>query len=251
VAHQLYYCVNFRERREIWIGPDGSGRMRGTETDPVFPTAKDRQNWKAMGRTAPPLLGPPSDEKFGPGGLSTGPADLSKLPTDPATLAGLISSRKIEGGPPGPAEDFVQVGDLLRESDASPELRAALFKVAAGIPGVKVLGTVKDSDGRSGTGIAFVNSASSQPSPSPLPSPADSASPAPSASPSASPGPGAGSQGTVLSELVFDPATSGLLAEQTVRVRPDGSTTLLNWTDYLLSGVVDSVTDTPPASSVP
>jgi hypothetical protein len=278
VAKHLYYCVNFRERREIWIGQDGSGRIRETETDPVFPTAKDRQQWLAMGKTAPPLVGPPSDERFGPGKLVDGPVDLSKLPTDPAQLAKLISSRKIEGGPPGPAEDFVQVGDLLRESDASPELRAALFKVAAGIPGVKLLGTVTDSDGRSGTAIAFPHSASgtpSQPTPIPTsgsgdsaapspgpsassspsaggtesPAPSDSASPSPSAS--ASPGPGDGSQGTVLDELIFDPETSGLLAEQTVLVRPDGSTKLQLYYDYLLSGVVDSVNDVPPSSSVP
>jgi len=270
---RLYYCVNFREQREIWIGPDGSGRIRGTETDPVFPTAKDRQNWKALGREAPPLVGPPSDERFGPGGLSTGPVDLSKLPTDPAKLAEMISSRKIEGGPPGPAEDFVQVGDLLRETSASPELRAALFKVAAGIPGVKLLGTVTDSDGRSGTAIAFPHPArgdeestinggpipavSAAPSPAPSasgdqsPAPSDSPSPSSSPSPSASPGPGDGSHGTVLNELIFDPATSGLLSEQTVLVRPDGSTKLLLWSDYLLAGVVDSVSDVPPSSSVP
>jgi hypothetical protein len=224
-----------------------------------------------MGRTAPPLVGPPSDERFGPGELSAGPVDLAKLPTDPARLAALISSRKIEGGPPGPAEDFVQVGDLLRESSASPELRAALFKVAAAIPGVKLLGTVTDSDGRSGTAIAFPHrakgdeespgagvpgsEASATPSPAPSASgdepPAPSDSPGPSSSPPVIPGPGDGSHGTVLNELIFDPGTSGLLAEQTVLVRPDGSTKMLLWSDYLLSGVVNSVNDVPPASSAP
>jgi hypothetical protein len=264
-SDNLYACWNLHDKREIWIGPDGSGRIRESQTDPTFATAKDRENWIEMGR--PARVGPPSDEKYGPGGLSTGPADLSKLPTDPAQLAELISSRKIEGGPPGPAEDFVQVGDLLRETAASPELRAALFKVAAGIPGVKLLGTVTDSDGRSGTAIAFVSSASNEPTalPSPVPAasagssdppsaaPSGSPSPSPSGSPSpsASPGPGGGSQGTVLNELIFDPGTSGLLAEQTVRVHPDGSTQLVVWSDYLLSGVVDSVSDVPPSSSVP
>jgi hypothetical protein len=274
MAHNLYACWNLHDKREIWIGPDGSGRIRESQTDPTFPTAKDRQNWLAMGPGKPPLVGPPSDEKYGPGGLSPGPADLSKLPTDPAQLAQMISSRKVEGGPPGPAEDFVQVGDLLRETAASPALRAALFKVAAGIPGVRLLGTVTDSDGRSGTAIAFPNSAASEPSPmaSPVPAPSsgdsavpspaapasspgpsapDSPSPSSSASPSASPGPGDGSQGTVLNELIFDPGTSALLAEQTVLVHPDGSAKLLGYSDYLLSGVVDSVSDVPPSGSVP
>ena len=265
-SHNLYACWTLHDKREIWVGPDGSGRLRESQSDPAFPTAKDRQNWLAMGPGKPPLIGPPSDEKYGPGGLSPGPADLSKLPTDPVQLAAMISSRKIEGGPPGPAEDFVQVGDLLRETAASPALRAALFKVAAGIPGVRLLGTVTDSEGRSGTAIAFPHSAASEPTsmPSPVPtsssgasaapSPAASASsPEPSApdSPSPSASPGDPSQGTVLDELIFDPATSGLLAEQTVLVHPDGSTTLVTYSDYLLSGVVDSVNDVPPSSSVP
>jgi len=46
---------------------------------------------------------------------------------------------KVEGGPPGPAEAFTQVGDLLRETDASPALRAALYSAAAGLAGVKSL----------------------------------------------------------------------------------------------------------------
>jgi hypothetical protein len=82
---------------------------------------------------------------------------LVKLPTNPAKLAELISSRKIEGGPGGPAEDFVKVGDLLRETDAPPALRSALFQVAAHIPGVKALGTVSDHAGRSGVGVVCIS----------------------------------------------------------------------------------------------
>jgi hypothetical protein len=260
-AGQHYYCFNTRDKREIWIGSDGSGRIRETSSDLTFPTAQDRRNWIADGS---PVLTGSSDDREGPGHLSDGPVDLSTLPTDPAKLAEMISSRKIEGGPPGPGEDFTQVGDLLRESDASPELRAALFKVAAGIPGVKLLGTVTDPDGRSGIAIAWAHNRADEPTQMPSPIPASSSgdsaapsasssesSPSDSPSPSTSPGSGDDSQGIVLNELVFDPDTSGLLAEQTVLVRPDGSTKLLVYSDYLLSGVVDSVSDVPPPSSVP
>jgi hypothetical protein len=48
----------------------------------------------------------------------------------------MLSAGKIEGGPPGPAENFTQIGDLLRETDASPALRSALYQVAETIPGV-------------------------------------------------------------------------------------------------------------------
>ena len=94
----------------------------------------------------------------------------------------MLSARRIEGGPPGPAEDFVQVGDLLRETDASPALRAAIYQVAAKIPGVVALGTVTDHAGRSGIGLAYDDHG-------------------------------------VQSALIFDPATSALLGETDDRDR--------------------------------
>src|SRR6185437_8833088 len=125
------YSVLVPEERQIWIGADGSGRLAETFGQAEFPSAADHARWVAAG--SPSLAEVPSDESFGPGGLSDGPTDLSTLPTDPAALGAMLSARKIEGGPPGAAEDFVQVGDLLRETDASPALRAALYQVAAGL----------------------------------------------------------------------------------------------------------------------
>jgi hypothetical protein len=149
-----YYSVDYVQHRQIWIGFDASGRIVETNTHPTFPSHRDRANWLAAGH--PSLRVPPLDDKFGPHGLSGGPVNLLKLPTDPAKLAALISSRKIDGGPPGPAEDFARVGDLLRETDAPPALRSALFQVAAHIPGVTVLGTVTDPVG-SGVGVAYIS----------------------------------------------------------------------------------------------
>ena len=48
---------------------------------------------------------------------------------------------------------FTIVGDLLRESPASPALPAALYRVAADVPGVRLVGTVRDAAGRQGTAI--------------------------------------------------------------------------------------------------
>jgi hypothetical protein len=78
---------------------------------------------------------------------------MQSLSTDPGTL--LEQMRRIDGGPDTPAEDFVHVGDFLRETDASPALRAALYRAAALIPGVKLLGTAKDHFGRQGLGVAL------------------------------------------------------------------------------------------------
>jgi hypothetical protein len=141
----------------------------------------------------------------------------SSAATNPRKLAALLFARKIEGGPPGPAEDFVQVGDLLRETDAPPALRAALFKVAETITGVRYLGRITDQAGRTGIGMAYI----SRPPRGRYPSQYG------------------------MSELIFGARTSALLAEQTVLVNTrTGARTVTSWTVYLKSGPVDSVTST-------
>jgi hypothetical protein len=50
---------------------------------------------------------------------------------------------------------FVLVGDALRETAATPAQKAALYAVAARIPGVQLLGTVTDAQNRQGTAVAI------------------------------------------------------------------------------------------------
>ena len=96
---------------------------------------------------------------------------------------------------------------------APPALRAALFTVTEGIPGVEELGTVTHQTGRTGVGVAFTSAG-------------------------------------VRHELIFNPTDSTLMGEQDVVVaaspqnEPVG--TVVDWVVYLHSGVVDS-----DASSVP
>jgi hypothetical protein len=198
------YTVSLPETRQIWIAPDGSGRLVETFGTAVFLSPQDRADWVAAG--SPDLSTAPSDTTFGPGGLTDGPTDLTKLPTDPKTLGALISSRQVEGGPPGPAEDFTQIGDLLRETDAPPALRAALFQAAAALPGIEQLGRVTDHSGRPGVGIAFES-------------------------------------GGARHELIFNPADSSLMGEQDVVTGAPQSEpldTLADWVVYLQSNVVNS-----------
>jgi hypothetical protein len=209
------YNVSYTERRQIWLGSDGSGRIVESYTHPRLGSAKDRAGWIAAGR--PSLTVAPSDSTFGRGQLSEGPTNLNRLPDDPAKLAALLFARKIEGGPKGPGEDFVQIGDLLRENYVRPALRAAIFTVAERIPGVRLLGTVTDQNGRSGIGLAYVH---------------------------------AYVRGeTAEAVLIFDPKTSKMIAEETfVTHTKTGKSVLVAWTDYLKSAVVDSVTSTSPVS---
>jgi hypothetical protein len=205
------YSVLLPEHRQIWVGPDGSGRLFETYGEPVFLSARDHAAWLAAG--SPSIPHAPSDTTFGPGGLYL--MKLSDLPTDPSALAADLSSRKIEGGPPGAAEDFTQIGDLLRETDASPALRSALYQVAAALPGVQSLGSVTDHSGRTGVGVAYVDHG-------------------------------------VQDELVFDPQTSALLGEQNTVVGPGANYpvgTVVDWVVYLQSAVVDSTTSTAAADA--
>jgi hypothetical protein len=194
--------------REAWIGLDGAGRLMETRGTASFPTAADEAAWKDAG--SPDLgNGTTSDESFEAGGLWF--VDLSGLPTDPDALLGVIEERRIVVGPPGDAETFMLIGDLLRETYASPALRAALYEVAAGLPGVELVGNVRDASGRPGVAVAY------------------------------------GHDGT-RSELTFDPETADMLGEGTVVT--DGGTmglpvgTVLSSAVYLASGVVDSTDET-------
>jgi hypothetical protein len=63
--------------------------------------------------------------------------------------------RQIDGGPRTPAEDFVHIGDFLRETDAPPAIRAAIYRAAALIPGIRLLGWVRNYSGQFGLGIAY------------------------------------------------------------------------------------------------
>jgi hypothetical protein len=211
------YCVNYQEYRQIWIGSDGSGRIVQKDVHPSFPTPADRASWIAMGR--PSLREVPSDDRSGPGGLSVGPPGLLKLPTDPARLAALISARKVEGGPPGPAEDFWQLGDLLRETDAPPALRSAIFQVAAHDRGVRAVPQLTSYAGKPAVGVEYVDR---------LPR-----------------GHGDDAGYGRAYQLIFDRQTSALLAERIILTNPaTGARVLASFTDYLVSGVVDSTRST-------
>lgn len=192
--------------RQTWIAANGGGRARVVFAKPEFLTAGQRRAWKAAGS---PHLGSGQVEDFA---LSGQPfLDTSNLPTRPKALRKLIEARKIPlvDGPPGEAETFTLIGDMLRRTYLPPRFRAALYRVVAELPGVALLGQVKDPVGRAGTGVAFT-------------------------------------KGSVIHELIFDPETSALLGEREVAARripelhvPAGTET--GSVSYLETKVVDSL----------
>lgn len=210
--------------REIWISPDGSGRLIESRGEPIWFGPADRAAWQAAG--SPDLRGTPhSDTRFGPTPPGVDPwtpqpprlffQDVDALPTDPGSLRQLIDGRAAaNGGGATDYERFLIVGDLLRETDAAPKVRAALYRVAAGLNGVELVGSVKDRAGRSGTAVSMVNAQSSL--------------------------------GLEQRVLIFDPHTAVLLAEedallQDVDYLDADPPIVIGYNTYLVSEVVAAI----------
>jgi hypothetical protein len=198
---------------EMWIGADGSGVQRSDSKS--VPTLFDPREARACAHMLKQLRSSVgvSETVFAARCLVLGPVDLQRLPTNVTKLRRELVSGRIEGGPPGAGQDFVTVGDLLTLTDASPALRAALYKVASTLPGVQLLGRVRDPVGREGLGLAIDDRG-------------------------------------LRDELIFNPTTSALLAEkQTVISKSSGypapNGALASQAVYLRSAIVDSL---PPGT---
>jgi hypothetical protein len=192
-------CIAYAtDHRQIWVAADGSGLLRETSGPSTFTSASDR----ALCLSTRPRItsaGGTSNLWFADQCFELGPTnDMQALSTNPRTL--LRQMRKLDGGPPGPAEDFVHIGDFLRETDARPALRAALYRAAALIPGVELLGLVRDHGGRRGLGVALVHDG-------------------------------------VRNELIFNPRTAALLGEQSTGKAPGSSSWAVYVGSRLVRGV--------------
>jgi hypothetical protein len=157
-----------------WIAADGSRRLRQTTGVPIYLNERSRSDWDPAALRAVLV---PLNLDFGPRQLSFD--DLSGLPTDPAVLAGVIRERAERGFYRGSFQVFTQnwvppygsiavdmplshamfftIENMLSQQSAPPAVRAALYKVAAGIPGLELLGPVHDRAGRPGVAVAMTS----------------------------------------------------------------------------------------------
>jgi hypothetical protein len=133
------------------------------------------------------------------------------LPTDPASLERFIESH-FQNGAVDAGATFEFAGTFL-DAGAPPPVRAALYRLIALLPGVKVLGPMTDRLGRPGIGLGFTEYG-------------------------------------VRDVLIVDPATSAVLEREGVVVgrNPFGTEnepwwkigTVINYTIYVTSGVTNS-----------
>ncbi|MEU7364275.1 CU044_5270 family protein [Streptomyces hygroscopicus] len=152
-------------------------------------------------------------------------ADLRKLPGDSAKLQEFLADLYEEdrdGEITGRTEWMWQQAAGLIRLPVKPAVRAAAYRVIAGLPGIRSLGEVTDPLGREGVGFA-------------LP---------------ASDRPG---YGTGRSELIVDPATGALLADREVLTEPDATAaeaglragTVVNYTATVTAEWTDRQLETP------
>ena len=197
--------------REDWVAADGSGRIQETVGELIFLSEADRVAWEA-GDFTPYAL----NEDFGPGGLEPQLTNAS-LPTDVALLRAAVKQQAAATHPWAvDSQMFVVIRDLLRDPLTPPDVRAGLFQVAAGLPGIEMLGEMADRIGRPGVAVAMTAFPM-------LP--------------------------YARQEIViFDPATSVLLEERTVSLAPYGDTPapfLWGYATYLETEVVPEMPACP------
>jgi hypothetical protein len=140
-------------RRQVWQSADGrkDGLVRDValRNEPLpwggrVPGVGPRVSWVTL-PAACPRAGPPlGSYEF-----------LTTLPTDPARLRAWIYDHKA-GGQGADDQAWTDIGDLLKETLVPPKLAAALFKVAATIPGASVVPHATDAAGRPGIAVARV-----------------------------------------------------------------------------------------------
>ncbi|MEV0270763.1 CU044_5270 family protein [Hamadaea sp. NPDC050747] len=82
---------------------------------------------------------------------------LESLPTDPGQLLTMLYAGNDDTKNSREQKAFETIGDLLRESIASPKVTAALYRAAAKIPGVIVVQDAVDAAGRHGVAVARVD----------------------------------------------------------------------------------------------
>lgn len=206
--------------RQVWMGLDKRGLVKQRFVAVRFLSPAARRQWVRAGRppasSAPlniPLPADPFDPPY---------KQLLALPTNVDALYKVIEHRAGKGTPSGQRgtvwqrhEMLIVIGDLLREQPVPAGVRAALYRVAARIPGIEVAGLTHDAIGRPALAITLNDTFDG-----------------------------------LRNELLFDPRTANLLAEASVVVKPPPAYhvkpgTMFGGITYMASGIVQQIGQLP------
>jgi hypothetical protein len=160
------YTATGVEIREQWTAADGSRRWTTRPVGPVtFPSARDRERWAHDGR--PPLATPASVDHnrdgFAIGIRKYSYAQLLALPRDPRALYTRFRDAAVACRCGNGVDDqtFVVAIEFLRDAPVPADLRAAILRAMALIPGIDQR-SERDITGRPGVGVAYHGSQGTQ-----------------------------------------------------------------------------------------
>ncbi|HET6865455.1 MAG TPA: CU044_5270 family protein [Solirubrobacteraceae bacterium] len=200
--------------RQAWIGLDRQGRVESRVIGTVmFLSPAARQEWIRAGR---PRALPGYHGSLPPNAFIEPYTKLLRLPTNVDALWELLYREAGKGSAAWKRHEmFTEIGDLLREDPIPAKVRATLYRAAARIPGIQVLGLTRDGIGRPALAIALNDTLYG-----------------------------------MRSELLFDPKTSRLLGERSVVVKPPRAYhvkpgTVHDGATYITSGIVERIGQVP------
>ena len=163
------YHYSTCESEDQWFAANGFVRSNvGVDPKVVFASPQDRKSWQADG--SPALLQPPAhtDSHIPPG---WGPnhshplslKQLRALPSDPAALKREVAKGAEEPLHGARLDSYIWTfsTDLLAQP-ITAKTRAGIYRMYAGIPGVRMVGATKDPEGRLAIALSYTLDGSHQ-----------------------------------------------------------------------------------------
>jgi hypothetical protein len=200
--------------RQDWIGVDKRGAYTTRIVGIRFLSVAARRQWERDGRPAP--LSGQGSSPIPADGFDRPYKQLLALPTNVDALYSVVKGDARQGSAAWQRHEmFTAIGDLLRMDPIPARVRAALYRVAARIPGIQALGLTHDALGRPALAIALNDTLYGE-----------------------------------RDELLFDPRTASLLGENSVVVKPGPKYhvkpgTVRTGSTYITSGIVQRIGQHP------
>jgi hypothetical protein len=137
------------------LASDGSLTLTEIYRSISFATETDRATWESVGSPQLPAPGDRRVERLTR--RDTEWFDVGAISTDPDLLLEQLEDGSVAPRYPDPSELFILIGNLLAEPGVAPAQRAALYRAAASLEGVKAVGTLSDPLGRIGEGYELAH----------------------------------------------------------------------------------------------